>query len=330
MNVFTWNDSAVGEDILTSITAPTTTFRGNGMPLSIYLKLEDGQQADFEILARSAISLIEALKDFANFADPSLNLKMTIQNGEEGSLRLNTIIKFITDRDEESIRQRQDALRWAIGGAAFFLLQTTSTHYFEKILDYVDSSVIEAVNEGGDPEKVQATAEECKKILEGALKNDVGARHVRRFYEEIREDPNVLGVGIVPNHEDFPDIIVPRDSFLELSRTPEPQKEETKRSHIERVQVLLVQPRLLGDDRAWRFSIGGMEFGAKVIDKSFIENTLSGKNQIPLVEGVYLDVDLRIDEQKNGDVWITKSRTVQHVHGVQGGKVQGLLFRPIE
>ena len=70
-------------------------------PFSIYLKLEDGTQADFEVVARSSLALISAIKDIVDFADPLIDVKVTLQNGEEGSLRLNTFIKLFSDRSKE-------------------------------------------------------------------------------------------------------------------------------------------------------------------------------------------------------------------------------------
>lgn len=304
-------------------------FSDQGQPFSIYLKLEDGTRADFEVVAKSSLALISALRDLVDFADPMLDLKVTIQNGEEGSLRLNTFIKTSFGADGEARAKRQKMLNWILAGATYFILETTAGHYLDKILDWIDQQVIESLDSGEDPDEVQQLADDCRKIVEGAMRNDVAARHVRRFFDELREDPNIAGVGVTLSHAQTPPVIVDRSEFLNRS-TPAPEpSEESRRERVERVTVLLVQPRLLGDDKAWRFSISGIEFAAKVADRQFIDNTLSGKNTIPLVEGVYLDVDLRYDERKIGDAWVIKSRVVQQVYGVQGGKTQGSFLGPV-
>lgn len=304
-------------------------FPDQGQPFSIYLKLEDGKRADFEVVAKSSLALISALRDLVDFADPMLDLKVTIQNGEEGSLRLNTFIKTLVGRDDESRTRRQKMLNWILAGAAYFILETTATHYLDKILDRIDQQVIEALDAGENPDEVKQLADDCRTIVEGAMRNDVASRHVRRFFEELREDPNISGVGVALSHHQLPTVIVDRSEFLARSTPATEPTEDTRRERVERTTVLLVQPRLLGDDKAWRFSISGIEFAAKVADRKFIDDTLSGKNTIPLVEGVYLDVDLRYDERKVGEAWLIKSRVVQQVHGVQGGKAQGSLLGPV-
>lgn len=305
-------------------------FPEQGQPFSIYLKLEEGTRADFEVVAKSSLALISALRELVDFADPTLDLKVTIQNGEEGSLRLNTFIKILTGRDDASRQARQRLLDWVIVGSTVFLLEATATHYYDKFLSWIDQRVIEAIDNGENPEEVHKAASDCRKIVEGVMKNDSSARHVRRFFEELRDDPNIVGVGVSQSHDDVPAEIVPRSEFLVRSRPAIEPAEETKRDRIERITLLLVQPRLLGDDKAWRFSVGGNEFAAKVSDRKFIEDTLSGKNSIPLVEGVYLDVDLRLDERKIGEAWVIRGRVVQQVYGVTGGKIQGSLLGPIQ
>lgn len=307
---------------------PSPSRPEEGQPFSIYLQLEEGTQADLEVVAKSSLALIAALKDVVEFADPLMDLKITIQNGEEGSLRLNTFLTLF-GRGEESRKTRQTALNWLLGGVTMFLLEATAGHYYENFLSWIDERVIEAVTEGEDPDTVEAIAQECKAILDGAMHNELAARHVRRFFEELRDDPNIVGVGVSADHQTLPEIIIPRAEFYARSKAEPIPEENTKRERVERMTVLLVQPRLLGDEKAWRFSAGGLEFAAKVTDRRFIEETLSGKNPIPLVEGVYLDVDLRLDEKKENGVWVVKHRSVQHVHGVEGGKIQGSLLGPV-
>lgn len=310
------------------VISPLSSLPDQGRPFSIYLQLEEGTQADFEVVAKSSLALIAALRDVVAYADPLLDMKITIQNGEEGSLRLNTFLKLF-GRGDESRKARQTAINWVLAGATAFLLDATAGHYYEKLLSWIDERVVEAVSAGEDPAAVEAIAEECRAIVDGAVHNEITARHVRLFFEELRDDPNIVGVGIAEDHDVVPPVIIPRSEFYARSKATPSLDDDIKRERVERMTLLLVQPRLLGDDKAWRFSVGGIEFAAKVTDRRFIEDTLSGKNTIPLVEGVYLDVDLRIDERKAGDAWVIKSRTVQYVHGVQGGKMQGSLLGPV-
>lgn len=91
-----------------------------------------------------------------------------------------------------------------------------------------------------------------------------------------------------------------------------------------------MQPRLLGDNKAWRFSIAGLEFAAKVADKDFVERLLSGKTRVQMVEGVHLTADMRIEEEKQGEAWIVKSRTVVKVYVVKEISEQTSFFAPAD
>lgn len=136
------------------------------------------------------------------------------------------------------------------------------------------------------------------KLLEGATRNQVGATHVRKFFADLKVDENITGVGVALDHQSPPVSIIPRSEFGDRSQPPKEDAEPTSRTKLEAMTVLLVEPRLLGNRKAWRFSVGGVEFGAKIEDKKFVEATLSGRNGIPLMERIYLQVRMRIDERR--------------------------------
>ena len=94
-----------------------------GTPISVYLKLQEGELADWEVVSKASIELIEALKDLAAFADPSAQLKVTLQNSEEGSLRFNAILELFgggsdPGESEEKRKVRRAAITGVLGGAA--------------------------------------------------------------------------------------------------------------------------------------------------------------------------------------------------------------------
>lgn len=327
------------------------------VPISLYLKLEKGQFADWEVVSRASIELIAAIRELAAFADPTLKVEIALQEGKEGSLRLNTLFRLVfgsrAGTDPNATAEQKLVLRAIIAGATIWLLQATAGHYWDKILDLVDAEVVailEQMNgaaleghatEPGRPaddapaqiappaispeDKAQIT-----KILEGASRNGVGKNHIRKFYAEIQRDQAIEAVGIATGHDRIPEDVVPREQFLARSKEPASEPESTSREHTDRVDLLLVQPRLLGDNKAWRFSIAGLEFAAKVADKDFVERLLSGKTRVQMVEGVHLTADMRIEEEKQGEAWIVKSRTVVKVYVVKEISEQTSFFAPAD
>ncbi len=56
-----------------------------GTPISVYLKQQEGELADWEVVSKDSIELIAALKELAAFVDPSARLRMALQNSDEGT-----------------------------------------------------------------------------------------------------------------------------------------------------------------------------------------------------------------------------------------------------
>ncbi len=308
-----------------------------GAPLSIYLDLEKGQLADLAVVSRASLELIAAIRDLAAFADPGVDIKISIQSGEEGSLWLKTIVKLVFDIDVTEgtkVEIKMSTLQAILVGISIYVGGSISNHYTDIALQTFDREILRIQPDGQPitpdedepealPEDIQGRARE---IIGGAIRNGVGENHVRKFYAEIKSDPAIKGVGVSFDHETKPAIIIPRSRFAELSRPPEPELDAGKRKRIERLEVLLTQPRLRADQRAWRFAVGGMEFAAKIADQKFVAELLSGKKGVRMVEGVYLNVDMRIEEENSGGTWRITSRTIEHVHSVREAPEQASLL----
>lgn len=304
-----------------------------GTPISVYLQLKEGELADWEVVSRASIEFIEALKDLAAFADPSAKLKVTLQNSEEGSLRFNALLEFFGASSDPGVaeqkrRERRAAFKGILYVAGTWLLLETGAHYYDMLLTKLDEAVAAWMQEeqpNADPASIEEAKQECRKLLEGATRNQVGASHVRKFFSELKADENITGVGVTADHHSPPEAIIPRSEFGDRSRPPKEDAEPTNRTRVETMTVLLVEPRLLGDEKAWRFSVGGMEFGAKIEDREFVTATLSGRNGLPLMEGIYLQVKMRIEERREDNAWVVKSRTILEVLGHQTKPEQGSL-----
>ena len=310
----------------------------DGAPFSIYLDLEKGQLADLEVVSKASLELISAIKELAMFADPGVEIKVTIQSGEEGSLWLKTMVKLVfginVQTDQNQVEIKMNTLQAILVGIGLFVGGSIANHYTEMGLQTFDREILQMQSDGqpiepdGDdpeqlPEDVQGRARE---IIDGAIRNGIGQGHVRKFYAEIKSDPAIKGVGVSFDHETKPEIIIPRSRFAELSRPPEPEPDASKRKRVERLEILLTQPRLTADKRAWRFAVGGMEFSAKITDQKFVAELLSGKKGVRMVEGVYLTVDMKIEEENSGGAWRITSRTIEHVHSVREAPEQASLL----
>lgn len=125
-------------------------------------------------------------------------------------------------------------------------------------------------------------------------------------------------------------MIVPRSQFAELLRPIEQSRDERKRSRLEEIPVLLVQPRLRVDNKQWRFAAGGMEFPARIEDRKFISDLLSGRLGVKMIEGVVMHVTMRVEEVSLDGAWKVVSRAIVKVHDVKEAESQASLLQFLE
>jgi len=282
---------------------------------SLYLDLESGQIADLETVARVSLALSQAVKDIAKTIDPFAEIRVELESGTEGSLRLNTVFRLL----KAAIPNRTTAKAVAI-----LLLSWFSTDIRQygvgQIMDhfYKDETGI------SDQQK-----NEIEKIVTDLLNKKTAEEHSEQIYKELDRDTAIKGVGASTSKTERPSAIVPRSAFS--SRIPHQVvvEETTKTRTITAKQTLiLINPVLVHSDRGWKFYYSGIEFTAKIADKKFLENAWSGKSRIPFKEGVHLSVELKTEEKKEGGVWIVKKRIVTRVLGVSTPPQQQSLNLP--
>src|SRR5258706_16305025 len=112
----------------------------NTTPITLYLDLEPGKVADLEVVARAALALSAAIQDLAYVVDPSLDIRIELASGTEGSLSLNTILRNLKDHKGESL---------TLGALALIILTWLGGH----ALDYAFDKVADAITgneEGGE------------------------------------------------------------------------------------------------------------------------------------------------------------------------------------
>lgn len=295
-------------------------------PLSIYLALEQGEFADLEVVSEASIHLINAMKDVVAFADPGAHFQIVVQNGKESSLRLNSVIKLISgnegsDEDKKAHR-RGVAVGCILTGIIGWLPAQIGSHYLEKFLNAIDAKVVEMLHGHATDEEISELREDCRAILAGVARNGDASKHVQEFYSSLQKDKTIVGVGLGGDHDAPPDFIIPREQFALRARGESEDIEPEERKRVERMDLLLIQPRLTAEKRAWRFAANGFEFGAKVLDDEFLSQTLSGQREIPLREGLVLDAEVELHEVRAGETWVVKSRSVIKVNNVSSGPTQ--------
>lgn len=295
-------------------------------PLSIYLALQQGEFADLEVVSEASIHLIRAMKDVVAFIDPGVEVRVVVRNGKESSLRLNSLTKFVTggtgSSDETKAHRRGLAIGCILSGILGWLPGEIASHYLEQALNALDEKVLEVLKDEATEEQISGMQKMCREVVVGVTHNGDASKHVQKFYSSLQKDEVIVGVGLGTDHDAPPDFIIPRDQFAIRARGEIDDVEPDQRERVERMDLVLLQPRLTADKRAWRFSANGFEFGAKVLDDQFLSQTLSGQREIPLREGVVLDADVALHEVRAGEIWVVKSRSVLVVHDVRSGPIQ--------
>jgi hypothetical protein len=273
----------------------------SSQPISLYLDLEPGEQADLVVVANASLAFAAAVKELAYILDPSLDLRIELASGTEGSLSLNSVLRAVKEKVTDP-----EVLRTIVVVIIVWFATETADWAYHKILDefFGPTSTLS----DADMKKI---SDMVTKILDG----HVAQPQVQKVYRELERDPAIKGVGASPKPGARPRNIVPKAEFPSrggYSRLEE--KTIERRERTDRETVTLVSPVLLAGSRRWRFVYREGEFGAPIRDESFLENLLSGRILVPMVAGITMDVELQTIEEKNADgVWEPIERNILRV-----------------
>jgi hypothetical protein len=278
---------------------------GNSMaqaPLSLYLDLESGEKADLEVISRASLALASAIREVAAMLDPSLEVRIEFDSGTEGSLSLNSIIRGIGSKITD---------RKVLAAVAL----TIVVYFGREIRDNVIDKAIDVVIPGFSEHFSDSEKKEISDIVAEAVRKGLGKPHVQDVYRELEHDPSVKGVGATTKSGTRPEIIVPRSQFPARGSQVEVIEEHAQERHrTPEVVVTLIKPVLEPGKRAWRFRDAHGEFSAVMDDQEFLEKVLSGRERVPMMQGLRFRVKMRVDEEKSPDgVWIPKARRVLKV-----------------
>ncbi|RSV41504.1 hypothetical protein CA234_09525 [Sphingomonas sp. ABOLE] len=275
-----------------------------GAPISLYLDLAPGRVADLSVVAYAALAWDALIKEIASVVDPSLDVRVELVSGEDGSLWLRSLIKAISKVSKEH--------PWTAGA----LSAIVSTFLMFPVNHTVEDMWKEIFKAAGHEDGI--SDEDAKKIADHVtanLRNQVAVSHKQRIFREVERDPSIIGLGSAPNIHRKPKTLIPRSQFFLLSGEHAAEVESFERREIWKhdYNVVLVRPVLVADPRRWRFQHGGVEFSATMNDRVFLNAIGERHTGLELGEGIEMRVDLRVKQERHAGAWVDKEQFVERV-----------------
>lgn len=295
-----------------------------GAPLNLYLELEDGALADMEVVGQVSVAFVSLVREIAFIIDPSIEVKVQLQSGTEGSLSLNTLVADL--KDPAKRKATLYAVAIAIG---VFFGPDIKSYVVSKVIDTtVDAPSLndEDKRDVGQivrdvlKEQSGLTADEQKDveaIVRRVTQENVARPQRQQIFRELSRDPSIKGVGASNRLRAKPHHLIPRREFVARAGDADtPPVVETTRIRPARMWVTLVSPVLTETRRRWKIRINGVEYGAYIDDAGFVQSVLAGQAAVPMRANVELDVDINLHETLVGDDWrLDGHHVVTAVHG---------------
>jgi len=298
------------------------------VPVSLYLKTEQGVHPDLKIAARSAIVFAEIIESIVASIEPDLQVQVEIVSGSEGSLGLNTLNRIFqrTKATADEVKQgvlegwkKHEKVRFLAAYAAIKILDNAAAWGQDQIMDWMASD--------DAPAEVQTLSEQQRKTLARdiaeELRRGVDVDKVQRLYGQIAKDERITAIGVTARPKPAVNLLR-REQFTEQATEPD----DTDRVTTDRMEVTLISPVLEYGERRWKLRGHYGEFGASIKDKEFLRSAITGETNLHLRGGVILDVDVATHERLIDGVWEVQFRTVEKIHGWREGPVQRDLLIP--
>ena len=188
--------------------------------ISLYIDLQEGQKADLEAVARASLAFADAIREIAGFIDPFSDTRIELISTTEGSISLNTKIKF-----RAAGRTYEITLYALLLVFASYITVHVGEFVFEKATTVVWEQLFgeqEAALSDEDKEDIVSRAVK-------AIEAKAGERQIQRLYAELNEDPAVIGVGVSKEPGVCPSNIVPRNESAKrsgITRLEEPAEKK--------------------------------------------------------------------------------------------------------
>jgi hypothetical protein len=268
--------------------------------LNLFLDLKPGELADLEVVARASLSFAAAVREIAYIVDPSIVVHLELESGTEGSLTLNSIIRFIRQRIQDPVT------RAAIIGAvvAWFAKEALSGLIGVFVADIVTD----------EQQLTDEQANVIAKKIEEIIEKKIGQKPVQDVFREIQKDKSITGIGVSTKKGDRPRSIIPHSEFMD--RTGDLDKDESadeSRVRSETMLLTVISPVLQANHNKWRFLSKDGIIYAPIIDDEFLNKLLTGSISIPMKSGIIFVAEVEIKEEKLENVWKISERTVTKI-----------------
>lgn len=280
--------------------------------LTLYLDLEKDSQPDLEVISKASIEFSRLVREIARNIDPTIELSLALESGTEGSLKLNTIVKSIQERAIDKKTYKKIAI-----ASAIFIAGAFSNDVAGRMISEFNDTLF-----GEEDSLSQNDLDAIAGLVDCDRGNSLAQEHTRGFYKELQADPVIKGVGVTPQYNTRPSVIVPSTEFKERSVGSPVTIEKTNRTTSEIVDVILISPVLLESARKWRFKGEGPEFGAQIKDKEFLKSVVDGSYHLEMKGGLKMTIELERIESFEGGVWKTNEISVLKVIKSENGPSQ--------
>lgn len=286
----------------------------NNIPLSLYIDLHEGTVADLEVVAKTALAWDALIKEVFFIIDPSLDIKVEMVNGTEGSLSLNAIIKAISKVTEDNPKTAG-----AIAGIlAIFIsvpIQHASEHFWEDVYEIIGHK------DETDEEESHNLKKGIDKDISIAIDDNVAPNQKKNLFAEAYKDPAIRGIGVTIRSGKKPKNLVPREEFQNRVNKEEIIKETVERQTVYKTKsVTLIRPVLKAQAAMWRFrEASGNEFSAKMKDPDYIEALESKRTGIQLAIGIEMLIEFEYKQENENGQWVDEEISVRRVLSPRAG-----------
>lgn len=293
------------------------------VPISLYLKTQQGEHPDLRVTARAALLFVEIIEGIAQSIDPEVQIRVELVSGSEGSLGLNTLNKI----KEAASQGKQMIIRgWHKHQTLRFLTVYVAVRVLDNTLSWTQDNVMDWMASSDAPAEVQSMPLDERKELAAEivkqLRDDPTFDKVKQLHVQVSRDSKISAIGVTSEPGPAQKLL-PRSQFADL-----PAPDQNERTTVHQIEVTLISPVLEFGDRRWKLRGPFGEFGAAIRDKEFLRMAVSGETNLHLRGGLILDVEVAAHEKNIDGVWTVQSRTVEKVYGWREGPYQEDLIPP--
>ena len=289
----------------------------DAQPISFYIDLYPNTKADLEVIAEASLAFVRALRAAAYEVSPEHELKVEFVSGTEGSLSINSILRFISSKTGFTPLQLATLAvttttftaagfaNWGLGKGADAILEMITGPKAQEI----------STMNGLSPETIQEIAVAVGKVLRAPEVQ----KQVSQIYKTLDKDVSVRGIGIrLDDLRIPPEHIVLRSEFKERvldARELQAVESHRNREVLETVKLVtaVLDPK---SRRKWVIETSEGVRSATMSDKAFVSRLESGKITTRLSAQMQLEADLVFTETKTRGNWKTTGVSITRVRRI--------------